>query len=105
LLADAASAWRARLRAGDILARYGGDEFVLLLPATSPAEAGEVLKRLHGGELPVSWSIGFGEWGAGEALETALTRADRDLYSIKRALARADASTTIYRAGSLLPST
>lgn len=105
LLADAAGAWRARLRAGDILARYGGDEFVLLLPATSQAEAGEVLERLRGGELPVSWSIGFGEWSAGEALEAALTRADRDLYSVKRALARADASTAIYRAGSLLPST
>jgi diguanylate cyclase (GGDEF)-like protein len=106
LLADAASTWRTRLRAGDILARYGGDEFVLLLPATSHAEAGEVLERLRGSDLPVNWSIGLGEWCVGEALETALTRADRDLYSVKRALARSGGGgAAAYRAGSLLPST
>jgi diguanylate cyclase (GGDEF)-like protein len=106
LLADAASAWRTRLRAGDILARYGGDEFVLLLPATSPAEAGEVLERLRRGELPVSWSIGLGEWRAGETLETALSRADRDLYNVKRALVGSGGGGgAAYRARSLLPST
>jgi len=105
LLAEAASAWRARLRAGDILARHGGDEFVLLLPATSQVEAGEVLERLRGGELPVGWSVGFSEWLPGEDLETGLARADRDLYSVKRALAGGAGETARYRTRSLLPST
>jgi diguanylate cyclase (GGDEF)-like protein len=106
LLADTASTWRARLRAGDILARHGGDEFVLLLPATSQAEAGEVLERLRGGELPVGWSIGLSEWLSGERLDAGLARADRDLYSVKRSLSGAagEAAGT-YRSRSLLPST
>jgi diguanylate cyclase (GGDEF)-like protein len=105
LLAEAASAWRARLRAGDILARHGGDEFVLLLPATSQAEAGEVLERLRGAALPVGWSIGLSEWLPAENLEAGLARADRDLYSVKRALAVGVGEAMEYRPGSLLPST
>ena len=46
LLAHLGRKWREQLRAGDILARHGGDEFVLLLPATSSREADEVLQRL-----------------------------------------------------------
>jgi diguanylate cyclase (GGDEF)-like protein len=105
LLAAAASAWPTRLRAGDILARHGGDEFVLLLPATPQTEAGEVLERLRGGELSVGWSIGCSEWLPGEDLETVLTRADRDLYSVKRALAGGVVGAATYRTRSLLPST
>ena len=71
LLVELAGAWRERLRAGDILARHGGDEFVLLLPATSPAEAGGVLERLRDGEQPVDWSIGLSEWRPGEDLGAA----------------------------------
>jgi diguanylate cyclase (GGDEF)-like protein len=84
LLADLAGAWRERLRAGDILARHGGDEFVLLLPATSPAEAGGVLERLRGGGHPVSWSIGISELLPGEDLGACVARADRDLYGVKQ---------------------
>ncbi len=105
LLAEAASAWRARLRAGDILARHGGDEFVLLLPATSQAEAGEVLERLRRAELPVGWSIGLSAWLPHEGLEAGLARADRDLYSVKRSLASGAAAAAAYRSPSLLPST
>jgi diguanylate cyclase (GGDEF)-like protein len=58
LLADLGRQWRGRLRAGDILARHGGDEFALLLPCTSPEEAEEVLDRLWVEGLPVSWAVG-----------------------------------------------
>jgi diguanylate cyclase (GGDEF)-like protein len=104
LLAETASAWRARLRAGDILARHGGDEFVLLLPATSPAEAGDVLERLHGEDVPVGWSIGRSEWLSGERLEAALARADSDLYRVKQSLRGRTGEATAYRTRSLLPS-
>src|SRR5580693_1417233 len=86
VLADLGDAWRACLRTGDILARHGGDEFVLLLPATSPQGAVAVLERLHVAELPVTWSVGIGEWLAGESLSECVARADTHLYSVKNAL-------------------
>jgi diguanylate cyclase (GGDEF)-like protein len=86
VLADLGHAWRERLRTGDILARHGGDEFVLLLPATSPESASTVLERLRVAELPVTWSVGIGEWLPRESLGECIARADADLYSVKNAL-------------------
>lgn len=85
LLADVGRFWRERLRTGDILARHGGDEFVLLLPATSPDGAEEVLARLNNMELPITWSVGVSEWKPGEPLSTCLDRADGRLYGVKAA--------------------
>jgi diguanylate cyclase (GGDEF)-like protein len=83
VLADLGHVWRERLRTGDILARHGGDEFVLLLPATSPESAISVLDRLRAEGLPVTWSVGIGEWLPGEGLAECVARADRHLYSVK----------------------
>ncbi len=91
VLADLGGAWRACLRTGDILARHGGDEFVLLLPATSPEGAVAVLDRLHVKDLPVKWSVGIGEWLPGESLAECVARADSHLYSVKNALHVRDA--------------
>jgi diguanylate cyclase (GGDEF)-like protein len=88
LLADLGSSWRERLRTGDILARHGGDEFVLLLPATSPESAAAVLDRLHSDDLPVTWSVGVGEWLPGETIGDCIARADTHLYEVKNALRR-----------------
>jgi diguanylate cyclase (GGDEF)-like protein len=85
LLAGLGLAWRARVRPGDIVARHGGDEFVLLLPATTPAGANAVLERLRGEEDLVGWSVGVSEWRAGETLAEAMARADRYLYGVKAA--------------------
>jgi diguanylate cyclase (GGDEF)-like protein len=85
VLAELGREWQARLRAGDILARHGGDEFVLLLPATSPSEAGGVLERLRWDGLPVDWSVGVSGWQSGEDLDACLARADRSLYNVKQA--------------------
>jgi diguanylate cyclase (GGDEF)-like protein len=87
VLAELAGQWQERLRAGDVLARHGGDEFVLLMPATSPWEAGGVLERLRWEALPVDWSVGISGWLSGEDLGTCLARADRSLYSVKQARA------------------
>jgi diguanylate cyclase len=105
LLADLGREWRERLRAGDILARHGGDEFVLLLPATSSREAGDVLERLRVEEFPVDWSVGLSGWLAGESLDACLARADRSLYVVKQSLHRGQPSAEGHRARSLLPST
>jgi diguanylate cyclase (GGDEF)-like protein len=83
LLATLAGEWRTRLRPGDVLARHGGDEFVVLFPSTSESEARSALARLHTAEIPVGWSVGVSEWLAGEDLGTVLARADTLLYEEK----------------------
>ena len=85
LLAGLGRDWRARVRPGDILARHGGDEFVLLFPATTPVGAEAVLERLRSGEDSVGWSAGVSEWRSGESLDAPMARADRYLYGVKSA--------------------
>ena len=90
LLVQLARSWQQRLRAGDILARHGGDEFVLLLPATTVDGAGPVLERLRDERLPVRWSIGLAPWLAGESFSECLAQADAHLYGVKHAVRVAD---------------
>jgi len=47
LLVLAAESLQSALRASDVTARYGGDEFVLLMPRTGPDEAGQSAKRIR----------------------------------------------------------
>ncbi|HWI72921.1 MAG TPA: GGDEF domain-containing protein [Baekduia sp.] len=84
LLTEAAAAWRAVLRHDDVLARTGGDEFIVLMPDTQPPEAAAVLDRLRACH-PVRWSAGIASWDAGESLEACIERADRELYAAKHA--------------------
>lgn len=82
LLVATTAAWGEALRRGDVLARHGGDEFVLLLPATDEAGAGRVLARMrtvHEG----GWSAGIAAW-RGDDLGAWLDRADGALYADKR---------------------
>ena len=83
------------LRPIDHIARFGGEEFVLLLPATPVDEAQQVLTRLQrrlsaslfmhdGKEVFVTFSAGVTAWRPGEAVEAALARADEGLYEAKR---------------------
>jgi diguanylate cyclase (GGDEF)-like protein len=84
LLAEAAAAWQGALRREDVLARTGGDEFVLLMPGTSETEAQRVLARLRAAH-PVAWSSGVADWRPEEPLAACLERADRRLYAAKAA--------------------
>ncbi len=90
-----AAAVRERLRPVDHLARFGGEEFVVLMPATQAAQAQEALTRLQrslsealflhdGREVFVTFSGGVTQWRPGEALQAALERADEALYEAKR---------------------
>jgi diguanylate cyclase len=90
-----ASAVRERLRPVDHLARFGGEEFVVLLPGSPLPEAQQALTRLQRGlsqglfmhdgkEVFVTFSAGVTAWQPGEPLEAALERADEALYEAKR---------------------
>ena len=91
-----ASAVRERLRPVDHLARFGGEEFVVLLPGLVVADAQQVMTRLQrslsealflheGREVFVTFSGGVTAWRPGEGLQAALERADAALYEAKRA--------------------
>ena len=83
LLRDLASAWREQLRTVDVLARYGGDEFALLLPCTDARAAELTLQRMIATHT-ARWSVGIATWRAGETVPELLQRADAALYSRKR---------------------
>lgn len=83
---------REQVRAGDLVGRIGGEEFVWLLPAIVPAQARELAERLretieHGsaeGGLPqVTVSLGLAQSHPGDTAERLLARADGALYEAK----------------------
>jgi len=74
---------RSQLRARDIPARTGGDEFVVLLPATSVEDARLVLARVVAA-LPIGCSVGVTDWPAGSTFDEAVRGADREMYTHKR---------------------
>jgi len=83
LLIELARSWTAFLRPGDLLARFGGDEFVLLIEGTSEDQIGKVLARLARSH-PALWTSGAVVCSDDESLDAALQRADARLYEAKR---------------------
>lgn len=77
---------RIHCRAIDTAARYGGDEFALVLPETLHEEAARVANRIHAvmagdTEAPhLSASIGISIYNGGERIEKLLSDADAQLY-------------------------
>lgn len=92
LLRLTAGAWTGALRAEDLLARVGGDEFLALLPACPLAEAERVAQRLCK-EVPrgLACSSGITIWDGCESPADLLARADRLMYAAKRDVAATSA--------------
>lgn len=86
----------AAIRATDVLARWGGEEFLLMLPDTDPQTAAMVLERMRSriaahaftaGEAPlrISFSAGVTVARKAETVAEAIARADTALYAAKAA--------------------
>ncbi len=84
LLVELGRAWRAQLRDSEVLARFGGDEFALVMPGAALGGAEDALRRLRTASA-AEWSVGLVEWERGEPLERTMDRADAELYRAKRA--------------------
>jgi len=82
LLIELAGVWAPSLRPGDLLARFGGDEFVLVLAGAAEEQVHNVLARLTRAH-PASWTAGAVVWSDEESLDEAIGRADARLYLAK----------------------
>jgi diguanylate cyclase (GGDEF)-like protein len=93
--AEVAHRLAGAVRGGDELARWGGDEFVAILPGTDRAGALRAAERLRGAvaaaaieaagtTLDVTVSVGWAHW-AGDTPDDLPARADGALYQAKDA--------------------
>ena len=91
-LRDVAETMTTHLRGRDYLGRYGGDEFLLILPQTPCNIALGVTERLNnavnslnlkGGSMPITLSIGITEAVLEDNAVTLIARADKAMYQAK----------------------
>ncbi|MCU1762909.1 diguanylate cyclase [Pseudomonas sp. 14P_8.1_Bac3] len=91
-----ANVLRKRLRGTDFVARFGGEEFVLLMPDTVPAAGAKLLENLRASieacpfhfksePVTITVSIGMTAFRPGEHSDLVLKRADQALYRAKNA--------------------
>jgi len=96
VLTEIAARIKAALREFDLVGRYGGEEFVILLENTSPHTAHQIAERIrqHIGSQPVhaashqveiTISQGIGMWLEGDDHQSLLRRADQAMYAAKKA--------------------
>jgi diguanylate cyclase (GGDEF)-like protein len=94
VLIHASAAFREACRTQDSIARWGGEEFLFLLPGTGSDEALHFAERVRariagmsidydGSAMAFTLSLGVAAWTADEDLEDAISRADNALYQSK----------------------
>lgn len=91
VLREVASLLQGVLRQDQSLARWGGEEFMVLAPKTDMHQAQELAKRIAGslastkvvGQFEVSASIGLATYREGDTSDTVVRRADAAMYRAK----------------------
>ena len=94
VIAEVAACVRHVTRINDHCARWGGEEFAILMPAADPHAAAEMAERVRQrvqeasiagefGVVRVTASFGVVQWRAGESLTDLVARADAALYQAK----------------------
>ncbi|HEX3359620.1 MAG TPA: sensor domain-containing diguanylate cyclase [Solirubrobacterales bacterium] len=84
VLRDCAAAWDGELRGEDMILRFGGEEFLVVLPGCGPADATEIVERLRAATPDgQTCSAGLAAWQPGESVDELVGRADKALYEAK----------------------
>jgi diguanylate cyclase (GGDEF)-like protein/PAS domain S-box-containing protein len=84
MLRDCAVAWDEELRGEDTIVRYGGEEFLVLLPDCPLEQAAATVERLRAVTVDgQTCSAGLACWDFSESVEDLLDRADTALYAAK----------------------
>ncbi|HEY2478060.1 MAG TPA: sensor domain-containing diguanylate cyclase [Solirubrobacterales bacterium] len=86
VLRDCAAAWDAALRGEDTILRFGGEEFLVVLPDCGADDATEIIERLRAATPEAqTCSAGLAVWRPGESVDELVARADAALYRAKEA--------------------
>jgi diguanylate cyclase (GGDEF)-like protein/PAS domain S-box-containing protein len=84
VLRDCARAWDGELRGEDTILRFGGEEFLAILPNCEPVDAMEIVERLRAATPDgQTCSAGLAVWEPGETVDDLVARADKALYEAK----------------------
>jgi diguanylate cyclase (GGDEF)-like protein/PAS domain S-box-containing protein len=84
VLRDCAKSWDGELRGEDTILRYGGEEFMVILPNCEPLDATEIVERLRAATPDgQTCSAGLALWHGGESVDELVARADKALYEAK----------------------
>jgi diguanylate cyclase (GGDEF)-like protein/PAS domain S-box-containing protein len=84
VLRECAAVWDQALRGEDTILRFGGEEFLVVLPDCGPEDATEILERLRAATPEgQTCSAGLAVWMPGESVDELVGRADKALYAAK----------------------
>lgn len=86
VLRECAVAWDSKLRGEDTIVRYGGEEFLVVLPDCTLEDGAKIVERLRTATPSgPTCSAGLACWDLAETMDDLLERADAALYRAKRA--------------------